>query len=356
MTDHESYADTMTREIESISQSFLSSVHSNLAEEEVNGSSSFLDIKNCAERLISSAYPVAVTGSDSRTSDMRGERVTTTPPTQMLQRDSADSVTDLAFQETQSEFTRRRTTRMPYQVAENSSAAYGRFPSYRGSSTGCTFRASIGLMFHLNIELHENVEKRLVSDNWNVRRPGAAHSVAWRHHKREIQLDSGPVQPGSILALVLPSGGITARYRNGATAERFFHQLSRLGKKTSPIISPSALKPIQLIRRSIRVNSRTLESRLDNLGVYRTPCFLRLARFSGARWPKWSEREFTDRKVRGSNPTSASRLPLSRLGQPDSIPALVQPSGGMAVRHRKGARAERLIDIAVLILSAIAIV
>ncbi|KER23706.1 hypothetical protein T265_08471 [Opisthorchis viverrini] len=33
-----------------------------------------------------------------------------------------------------------------------------------------------------------------------------------------------------------------------------------------------------------------------------------------ARWPKWLEREFTDRKVRGSNPTSATRLPLSRLG------------------------------------------
>ncbi|KAG5448288.1 hypothetical protein CSKR_110461 [Clonorchis sinensis] len=47
--------------------------------------------------------------------------------------------------------------------------------------------------------------------------------------------------------------------------------------------------------------------------------------------------------VRGSNPTSASRLPLSRLGQPGSIPALVQPSGGMAVRHRKGATAERLL-------------
>ncbi|KAG5441065.1 hypothetical protein CSKR_105653 [Clonorchis sinensis] len=59
--------------------------------------------------------------------------------------------------------------------------------------------------------------------------------------------------------------------------------------------------------------------------------------------PKWLERELTDRKVRGSNPTSASRLPLSRLGQPGSIPALVQPSGGMAVRHRKGATAERLI-------------
>ncbi|KAG5453630.1 hypothetical protein CSKR_111585 [Clonorchis sinensis] len=26
----------------------------------------------------------------------------------------------------------------------------------------------------------------------------------------------------------------------------------------------------------------------------------------GARWFKWSERESTDRKVRGSNPTSAS--------------------------------------------------
>ncbi|KAG5454567.1 hypothetical protein CSKR_105468 [Clonorchis sinensis] len=45
------------------------------------------------------------------------------------------------------------------------------------------------------------------------------------------------------------------------------------------------------------------------------------------------EREFTDRKVRGSNPTSASRLPLSRLGQPGSTVALVLPSGGMAAGH-----------------------
>ncbi|KER26326.1 hypothetical protein T265_06376 [Opisthorchis viverrini] len=54
----------------------------------------------------------------------------------------------------------------------------------------------------------------------------------------------------------------------------------------------------------------------------------------------WLERELTDRKVRGSSPTSASRLLLSRFGQPDSIPALVQPLGSMAVRHRKGATAE----------------
>ncbi|KAG5454078.1 hypothetical protein CSKR_112622 [Clonorchis sinensis] len=45
--------------------------------------------------------------------------------------------------------------------------------------------------------------------------------------------------------------------------------------------------------------------------------------------------------VRDSNPTSASRLPLSRFGQPGSISALVLPSGGMAARHRKGVTAER---------------
>ncbi|TGZ68740.1 hypothetical protein CRM22_004085 [Opisthorchis felineus] len=60
-----------------------------------------------------------------------------------------------------------------------------------------------------------------------------------------------------------------------------------------------------------------------------------------ARWLKWLEREFTDRKVRGSNATSASRLPLSRLGQPGSIPALVLPSGGRAAMRRKGVTAER---------------
>ncbi|KAG5446404.1 hypothetical protein CSKR_113270 [Clonorchis sinensis] len=53
-------------------------------------------------------------------------------------------------------------------------------------------------------------------------------------------------------------------------------------------------------------------------------------------WPNWEmarwlERDFTDRKVRGPNPTSPSQLPLSRLGQPGSISALVLPSGGMEV-------------------------
>ncbi|KER32867.1 hypothetical protein T265_01153 [Opisthorchis viverrini] len=52
----------------------------------------------------------------------------------------------------------------------------------------------------------------------------------------------------------------------------------------------------------------------------------------------WLEREFTDRKVRGSDPTFAFRLPLSRLAQPNT--ALVLPSGGITARHRKGAIVE----------------
>ncbi|KAG5452982.1 hypothetical protein CSKR_110347 [Clonorchis sinensis] len=56
---------------------------------------------------------------------------------------------------------------------------------------------------------------------------------------------------------------------------------------------------------------------------------------------QWLEREFSDWEVRCSNPTSASRLSLSRFGQPGSIPTLVLPSGGMAARHRKGVTAER---------------
>ncbi|KAG5447284.1 Heat shock cognate 71 kDa protein [Clonorchis sinensis] len=91
-------------------------------------------------------------------------------------------------------------------------------------------------------------------------------------------------RPGSMPALVLPPGGMAVRRRRGATAERFT---------------------------------------------------------MGARWLKWLECEFTGRKFHGSNPTSASRLPLSRLGQPRSIPAFVLPSGSMAARHRKGVTAER---------------
>ncbi|KER29775.1 hypothetical protein T265_03685 [Opisthorchis viverrini] len=66
-------------------------------------------------------------------------------------------------------------------------------------------------------------------------------------------------------------------------------------------------------------------------------------------------REFTDRNVRGSNPTSTSPLPLSRIGHPGSgIPALVKPSGCMAVRHRKSAPAERFFRDWVSLTSSVA--
>ncbi|KAG5446548.1 hypothetical protein CSKR_101515, partial [Clonorchis sinensis] len=131
-------------------------------------------------------------------------------------------------------------------------------------------------------------------------------------------------QPGSIPALVLPSGGMAARHRKSATAERFFfckevavssHIWKRL---TCGSASHSVAKRFV---RNLRGPGKRREKRL------RTSAW-------GARWLKWLEREFTDRKVRGSNPTFASRFPLSRLGQPGSIPASVLPSGGMAARHR----------------------
>ncbi|KAG5443200.1 hypothetical protein CSKR_110548 [Clonorchis sinensis] len=51
----------------------------------------------------------------------------------------------------------------------------------------------------------------------------------------------------------------------------------------------------------------------------------------------WLEREFTDRKVHGPNPTTASRLPCLGLG---NLAALALPSGGKAVRHQKGVTVE----------------
>ncbi|KAG5449519.1 hypothetical protein CSKR_111840 [Clonorchis sinensis] len=55
----------------------------------------------------------------------------------------------------------------------------------------------------------------------------------------------------------------------------------------------------------------------------------------------WLEREFIDRKIRDSNLIAESRLPLYRLGQLDSITALMLSPRGMAARHRKGVTTER---------------
>ncbi|KER30536.1 hypothetical protein T265_03021 [Opisthorchis viverrini] len=104
---------------------------------------------------------------------------------------------------------------------------------------------------------------------------------------------------------------------------------------TEPVDSNIMLRPVNLNDFGRRFWS-LLKTIIFAIGSHPSP--------SHARWSQWLEREFTDRKVRGSNLTCASRLPLSRLGQPDSIPAVVQPSGGMAVGHRKGATAGPAAD------------
>ncbi|KAG5446303.1 hypothetical protein CSKR_113495 [Clonorchis sinensis] len=60
-------------------------------------------------------------------------------------------------------------------------------------------------------------------------------------------------------------------------------------------------------------------------------------------WPRFHQNQGGEMALvlHSSNPTSASRLPLSKSGEPDSIPDLVLPSGDMAVRHRKGTTAKR---------------
>ncbi|KAG5452930.1 hypothetical protein CSKR_107478 [Clonorchis sinensis] len=165
-------------------------------------------------------------------------------------------------------------------------------------------------------------------------------------------------QPGSIPALVLPSSGMAARHRKGYVKEENISArnflITCILKQFSPCIPMYPELPHPHPRHHlhvplyseiscchISVNGGLIIAVLlyhlrQNLQVSLFECLI-----LGARWRKWLERELTDRKVRGSNPTSASRLLLSRLGQPGSIPALVLPSGGTAARHRKGVTAER---------------
>ncbi|KAG5445405.1 V-type proton ATPase subunit C 1-A [Clonorchis sinensis] len=203
-------------------------------------------------------------------------------------------------------------------------------------------------------------------------------------------------QPDSIPALVLPLGGMAARRRKTVTAERLlllvpgspntrrmkcgtFERILcglmctnevascvRFGDTTStemkskvsarnacclvrpvaPFRCPTSVPPEGGTRAEMLSDCLSLDRRSRGAGVGFEPWTFWLQTTSEERGEvaQCLECGFTDRKVRNSNPTSASRPPLSRLGQPDSIPALVFPSGGMAVRHRKGATAERFLN------------
>ncbi|KAG5444399.1 hypothetical protein CSKR_103019 [Clonorchis sinensis] len=59
------------------------------------------------------------------------------------------------------------------------------------------------------------------------------------------------------------------------------------------------------------------------------------------RMARWLQHEFTGQKVHGLNLTSATRLPLSMLGQPGSMPPIALPSSGTAAMQQTDATAER---------------
>ncbi|KER24477.1 hypothetical protein T265_07847 [Opisthorchis viverrini] len=183
-------------------------------------------------------------------------------------------------------------------------------------------------------------------------------------------------QPCSIPNLMQPSGGMAARHRKGVTAERWYERLASSVLNTRR----SSFNQINLVMIIDSMTSIEQYSQLEELVIaaldyydtydrkffrffytenstsvwqyfygscpHQTICAdcqfsPHSCAFIWARWLKWLEPESADRKVRGSNPTSATRLPLFRLGQPGSISALVLPSGSMAARHRKGVTAER---------------
>ncbi|KAG5447170.1 hypothetical protein CSKR_106415, partial [Clonorchis sinensis] len=160
----------------------------------------------------------------------------------------------------------------------------------------------------------------------------------------------------------------TERLRQFRNRSHFSRDAKWIYEKTyyshaSSVVSTVTLQTVELLRAQKQDSagfqnaaSKSPSSgspNLQSLNASTLPVFHRLLLSPReARWLKWLERESTDRKVRGSNPTSASRLPLSRLGQPGSIPALELPSGGVAVRHGKGVTGERYLFFIYILFSA----
>ncbi|KER19745.1 hypothetical protein T265_11557 [Opisthorchis viverrini] len=102
------------------------------------------------------------------------------------------------------------------------------------------------------------------------------------------------------------------------------------------VLNTDVMLSMSMTGMRIRLSGGRPRPKLLGIQLYK---FAQAETARGARWLKWLERESTDRKVRCSNTTSASRLLLSRFGQTDT---LAIPVGGMAARHRKGATVERL--------------
>ncbi|KAG5447233.1 hypothetical protein CSKR_114253 [Clonorchis sinensis] len=155
------------------------------------------------------------------------------------------------------------------------------------------------------------------------------------------------------LAVSQPSCGMAARHRKGVTAEQFV-------LLTAAAQDCKVAFCVQTIHTVMRASDKLWRPNSPRVCVWRpTPLklknrstvapFRRLSAVPTEGGPRaWIlpdcptlDRSSRDAEVRGSKPTSASRLPLSRLGQSGIRSALVVPSGGMAAGHRKGASAKR---------------
>ncbi|KER22682.1 LOW QUALITY PROTEIN: hypothetical protein T265_14800 [Opisthorchis viverrini] len=173
-------------------------------------------------------------------------------------------------------------------VAENYSTSHDRFRRSWGSLGKCSPRVSVNLMSYLNPNW--TVCAYLMNPNW----------------KGETEAGlSKSFHLSKVLHKVVESS---------STVHDRFRPSWGLSDRRSPRPIPTG-------------HSKTGAFVHDTAGL-----FFQLDCAVGSRWFKWLEREFTDREVRGTNPSSASRHPLSRLGQPGGIPALVLPSGCMAAR------------------------
>ncbi|KER31373.1 hypothetical protein T265_13004, partial [Opisthorchis viverrini] len=161
--------------------------------------------------------------------------------------------------------------------------------------------------------------------------PQAAKDVKGEPTEKEVAL---AVRPSVILS------------KGGKKSDAFLKRLTRHFRIDNMILNQSYWRLFsgskwlkwlerEFTDRKVRGSNPTSATRLPLSRLGRPGSIPALRLFSGSKWLKWLERGFTDRKVRGSNPTSATRLPLSRLGRPGSIPALVPPSCGMAHRNRR---------------------
>ncbi|KAG5449561.1 hypothetical protein CSKR_101555 [Clonorchis sinensis] len=135
-------------------------------------------------------------------------------------------------------------------------------------------------------------------------------------------------QPGSIPALVLSPGGMVAGHRMGVTAKR--RQIGVSNTYTND----------RSLWRKIRFTNEVLQVSMRFIITYLRAFYRLIPSDSELEIAQWLERGLTDWKVRGSNPTSISRLVSSKPGKPGSISTLVLPLDGMAARRRMGVTAE----------------